>query len=144
MDRIAALTLFGRIKGHWGLRPARQAEDAWLEMLERLDEGVAGTTYARLQRGTATPDPASFQRAATTIAGPATNHRLTHCELCHDSGWVTCTDHPDHRGHWAANPDRQPPAADEECMCNIVRPCRCSAGQAAAESHYGPRRSTAA
>lgn len=35
------------------------------------------------------------------------------------------------------------PTGPAECMCNIVRPCRCGTGKAAEAAWYGNRRSAA-
>lgn len=118
--------------------------DVWEEELEPLDRARCEEAYRRLRReATHPPTIAAFllvyrQLLGTVDTKPAGEWE---CATCCDCGWVTCWDHPNHRGHWAGREHLRPVNAKDpgECVCNIVRPCSCAAGKQAAESWRGHR-----
>lgn len=143
------------------------SSDVWEEELTPLDRGRCEEAYRRLRRESRhTPTIADFlaqyrQLLGTVDPGPPGEWA---CVVCCDSGWVTCTEHPRHRGHWEGREHKRPigstrqqvPVLDAdgnptttmrwviqpdlaECVCNIVRPCGCAAGKQAGESWRGHR-----
>ena len=146
---------------------AAEHQHLWVCISEPLDRARCEEAYRRLRReATHTPTIAVFLTAyrgllGTVDAKPAGEWDCTEC--C-DSGWVTCWDHPRHRGHWdgrehmrpVAHSRQQVPVMDAdgnptealrwviapdpaECACNIVRPCSCASGKRAGESWRGHR-----
>lgn len=116
------------------------AVDVWEEELAELDHARAEEAYRCMRRELKhAPAIADLLERYHRLAGSAPKADRTEpdCYSCHDSGWVTCTDHPNHRGHFRGREDRRP--TGDECSCNIVRPCACATGKAAHAAHYGPR-----
>ena len=120
------------------------SSDVWEEELAPLDRGRCEEAYRRLRRESRhTPTIADFlaqyrQLLGTVDPGPPGEWA---CVVCCDSGWVTCWDHPRHRGHWDGREHLRPviPGNAAECACNIVRPCSCASGKRAGESWRGHR-----
>jgi hypothetical protein len=120
------------------------SSDVWEEELAPLDRGRCEEAYRRLRRESRhTPTIADFlaqyrQLLGTVDPGPPGEWA---CTVCCDSGWVTCTEHPRHRGHWEGREHLRPkvPNDPDDCVCNIVRPCGCAAGKQAGESWRGHR-----
>lgn len=134
MDRMDALPILERIIRHWGARLSSGQHDHWMDTLETLDAGVAGTTYVRLQQKTdKLPSPAEFLAEYRTVAPYDATHRAPQCEACCNTGLVTDTDHP---RHWPGPPDSMPrpvgPDGDVYCDCNVATWCRgCEHGKRA-------------
>ena len=125
------------------------ANDIWEEELAPLDFARAEEAYRNLRREARhAPTIADFLGAYRMLLGTIDAGEIE-CSECGDSGWITCTEHPRHRGHWDGrenkrpvhvNSERQPDPS--ECECNIARPCRCAAGKAA-EAGWRRHRSVA-
>jgi hypothetical protein len=115
MKRQEAEDLAARMSRTWkGGPPA----DVWLEELEQLDAGPAGTAYARLRReSTRAPSVAEFiktYRSVVTVDGGTAVGET--CEVCDGQGWVEAE--PLYR-----NADRL-----GEQPYFQVRPCDCAEG----------------
>lgn len=123
MDRADALPILERIIRHWGARLSQGQHDHWMDTLEALDPGIAGTTYVRLQKKSdRCPSPAEFLAEYRTLQTyDASKPRPAHCEACGGTGLVTDTDHP---AHWTGPADTLPEWPDGECACNVVTWCR--------------------
>lgn len=150
MDRTDALGLVNKIEQTWPGKWPGARIDVWIDFLTPLEMGPAGTTWAKL-RGSHphAPTPAEFQQVYNSLHTRDAADRPRKCVDCgyedangmvHNTGWITCTSHPDHRGHWRGRehmrPVLQTPTGPEpsECMCNIVRPCPTCARNSASDS----------
>lgn len=146
MNTAQASALALKIAQTWTRGPS---PDIWEEELAPLDHARAEEAYRQLRREAKHPpviaDLLERYNRLRGSAGAPTGPRDPDCFGCYDTGWVTCTDHPRHGGHWQGREDRRPvsPNGPAECMCNIVRPCRCGTGKAAEAAWYGNRRSAA-
>ena len=151
MERTEALPLLNRICTHWGMRLANDPWDHWIDTLLPLDAGQAGTTLARMMRSTDKPSPASFLAAYGQLRTRSAEEVIV-CELCANTGLVTCHEHPRHRGHWQGREKERPVLITADgpdpsvCLCNIARPCSCKVGRTDGvqiiDSAQGPRRRT--
>lgn len=122
MDRLDALPILERIVRHWGARFSAGQHDHWVETLEKLDPGTAGTTYVRLQKKSdRCPTPAEFLAEYRTLRTYDPTQRATHCEHCDGTGVVTDLDHP---AHWTGPADTMPGHPDGYCECNVVTWCQ--------------------
>lgn len=130
MDRVSALTLAGKIESTWFERSWPQAKSAeWIDALETLDEGAAGTAFARLRAaGGQTITIAQFISATKAVQPHDGGNRPGHqrCPACDDSGWVEA-------------PDRIEPGPivdgeRSEIRYSQQQPCRCPEGRRRADS----------
>jgi len=95
MERVAALALASRIESTWSDRPWPQARSSeWIDALESLDEGAAGTAFVRLRAsGRDTITIAAFVTAVKSIQGDEGSGRvLEKCSKCDGTGWVQVED----------------------------------------------------
>lgn len=119
MDRIAALNLAQRVRQHWSHVHWKSAdEDAWVDMLEQLDEGQAGTAVLRyIAANPERPSPATFlglHRSLNTH-----NAIREDCSHCGGDGLASV-----HR-------DDCPGRDHADCTCNAMTWCRhCRTGEA--------------
>ena len=67
MERYEAANLAQRICGHWDLPPTAERLRTWTDLLEELDHGRAGTTYAK-SRALDTMTPAVFAKQYKALA----------------------------------------------------------------------------
>lgn len=142
MTPAAAESLAVRISQTW---PKSPPVDVWAEDLAQLDEGTAGTAYARLRR--------EIDGQALTIArflAVARSLRITDggtarpapCARCDDTGWVEAPDRiepgPTRRIPARLDPDGEvlEPARDErtEIRYTQMQPCTCREGRSRAET----------
>lgn len=98
MERIAALALASRIEATWSDRPWPQARSGeWINALETLDEGAAGTAFVRLRAsGREHITIAAFVTAVKAIQGDdtgTTSSPLAACSACDGTGFVECADY---------------------------------------------------
>lgn len=120
MERVAALALTTRISNTWTEQPWPGARiDTWIDALLPLDEGRAGTTWARL-RGTEQrcPSIAAFLAQYSALTTDRPEHHPD-CPICDNHGWEYLT-HTD---------------ADGIERVQGVRPCRCPHGRRYDEPH---------
>lgn len=125
MERTSALGLASRMMNTPGWDTPKWPEakfNLWVEELETLDEGAAGTAWVKLRRThNHCPTIAEF-RAATTALNThdrSTREATPHCTVCDGHGWA----HIDH-----ADADGQPTGSHAE-------PCRCPNGRRVEASH---------
>lgn len=106
------------------------APDVWIEHLLPLHHGPADAAVRQVVVSAEhSPTVAHVLSAYRGLLGTA--QRGPQCPQCDGTGWVTCTDHPDHRGYWVGREDQLPKvSADMGCACNVTRPCACAEGQA--------------
>lgn len=123
MDRLEALPILERITRHWGARFSQGQHDHWVETLEQLDPGTAGTTYVRLQKKSdRCPTPAEFLAEYRTLqVYDASKPRQAICANCDGTGVTTDLDHPH---HWTGPADTMPGHPDGYCECNVVTWCQ--------------------
>lgn len=129
MDRTAALTLAHKIESTWFDRPWPQAKATeWVDALETLDEGAAGTAFARLRaQGGQGITIAQFISATKAVQPFDAGNRpdRTPCAQCDDTGWVEADDWTDPK---IVKPDGEPMRYSQ------VEPCVCREGRARRES----------
>lgn len=138
MNSRTAEALALKIAQTWSRGPA---PDIWQEILTPLHHNVAEEAYSRLRiEARHPPAIADFMDRYRGLLGSARSHDAEpDCLACADLGWVTCNDHPHHGGHWTGREDRRPVMRTAEgpqpteCICSIVRPCRCESGQRQAQ-----------
>ncbi len=91
MNRAQALALTSKIEATWnnGRSWPATRSDAWIEALEPLDEGTAGTAFARL-RAThpELPSVAVFIQTVKSLNTIDGGSRHDVCGYCDDTGWV--------------------------------------------------------
>lgn len=129
MERTAALALTSRIEATWSnTKPWPGSRcDAWIEALCEVDEGAAGTTFARLRA--THPDPPSIAHFLATARTLTTTDGGTRdkCPDCGDMGWVDA-----------------PTFVKRGVPYSAVQPCqRCTHGEQAARSTTWTNRSPA-
>jgi hypothetical protein len=110
MNRSAASAIATRIAQTWP--SMRIPTDLWEDALTPLDEGSAGTTYARLR--TSAQHPPTIADFMATYRGlhTATLEPVTHaCERCNREGWVSFQ------------------AERLGAVYTGIRPCSCPAGR---------------
>lgn len=119
MERTAALALLSRIEAYYSPdRPFRgPVSDAWLELLERCEEGAAGTALARLKSSNVPATPASFEQQYRTLRMVDGGTKKPGCELCDGCGWVQ------------ADPIIMNAGTDHERTYSACEPCVCSEGK---------------
>jgi hypothetical protein len=133
MEPTAALALVNRIETVWPEpRWSQLRNNQWAEALADIDEGAAGTAFARL-RATATrcPSIAEFIAAARSLNTNDRSTRDPDCEHCDNTGW-----------------EEMPEIEINGHPYTQVGPCQCRRGQAAratcetinrANGHSAPR-----
>lgn len=88
MNRTEAETLLAKIAAIWPLRLNAYGEQAWLEELDQLDAGQAGTALVRLRRERSTaPSIADFVGACGAVDTRRPEGPATVCGRCDGSGW---------------------------------------------------------
>jgi hypothetical protein len=95
MERAAAIALVSRIEATWSTgKPWIGARaDEWIDALMALDEGAAGTAFARLRSSHPdAPNIATFMAhaRAVTTTDPSTVEK---CGWCDNTGWTQTADH---------------------------------------------------
>lgn len=138
MTPAAAEALAVRISQTW---PRSAPVDVWVEDIADLDEGAAGTAFARWRREeTRPPSIAEFRSKALSLRTTDAGNRPDPCRACSDSGWVEA-------------PDRLEPGPIVDGERSEIRysqwqPCRCPEGRRRADSavwrENHPPRATAA
>lgn len=96
MDRQPAIALVSRIEATWsdGRAWPQSRIDAWLEALESLDEGAAGTAFARLRSSHPTcPTVPLFIQTCKAISTTHRDPLHRDCGWCDDTGWVETAPH---------------------------------------------------
>lgn len=120
MDRNAALTLTARIKSTWTEQPwPNNRIELWVDALEQLDEGAAGTTWARLR------DTEERCPSVATFVATCRNLRTTppeqyaDCRICENHGWEYLLED------------------DDQGIERVlgVQPCRCPRGRRYEDAH---------
>lgn len=139
MERAAALVLAGKIETTWFGRLANAQLDAWIDALCQLDEGAAGTAYARLCGRVEKLTIAQFLIEAKSVrTHDGSKPRGEPCPHCSDSGWVEAPDFTVEDATYN----------DKPVTYSAVQPCSCREGSARAGSavwlESNPRRERAA
>lgn len=123
MERTAALALTSRIEATWstdGWPQSRYSE--WIDALESLDEGAAGTAFVRLRAsGSASMTIAQFVTAVRALHTVDGGTRPDPCGACSDSGWIEAEDYIEDNG-------------GQPITYSQVKPCACREGKARSES----------
>ena len=123
MEPSAALVLAGKIETTWSTRPWANAKGRdWAEALESIDEGAAGTAFARLRNNhPREPSIAEFMGVVGSIKtiGP---RDLTHCAECGNSGLVQADD-------IVIEAETRSGVAAEPRVYSAVKPCTCAEGR---------------
>jgi len=135
MDRAPALTLLSRIEQTWTTGnpwPAAR-QDAWLEAIETLDEGVAGTAFVRLraEHPESAPSIALYLATAKALTVRDGGSPLEpKCGWCDDTGWVQTA------FIWATcGPADWPPPAPGSHESDLAADCPC--GYASTDLPFG-------
>ncbi len=122
MDRTAALTLAGKVEATWFNRLPPAQLNVWIEALCDLDEGAAGTAYARLRGRESNMTVARFcaevRSIRTTDGG---TERRPPCGACDDSGWIEAEPYVDTASVMANG---------KHPTYTQVKPCVCREGRA--------------
>lgn len=118
MNQQTAYALVQRIQNYWGhaINPAAQTD--WLDVLDRLHEGTAGTALQRLiaTQPDRAPSIAQFL-AAYRALDTASIHQRIDCGTCGGDGWRK------------AHPPECPDPSREDCGHNCpLTACHCDAG----------------
>ena len=118
MNQQTAYALVQRIQNYWGhaINPAAQTD--WLDVLDRLHEGTAGTALQRLiaTQPDRAPSIAQFL-AAYRALDTASLHQRIDCDTCGGDGW--------RKAHTPECPD----PSREDCGHNCpLTACHCDAG----------------
>ena len=95
MEPTAALSLVTRMETVWPEpRWSQLRINQWAEALADLDEGAAGTAFARL-RSTATrcPSIAEFITSARSLRIHDRSTRPPDCDYCANTGWAEAPEH---------------------------------------------------
>lgn len=133
MEREPAQSLAKRIGLHWGSQLTASQVAYWAEELEALDEGAAGTAFARLKTSAHRPTLGQYLEVYKSLNTHDASTRKPPCKDCADTGLITDMNHP---AHWPGDPKTIPPASDwflddehRVCGCNVATWCRtCDAG----------------
>lgn len=124
-----ARRLADRISQHWGGRLTHSQVDYWAEELGPLDEGAAGTAFARLKASAHRPTLGEFLEQYKTLNVRDGSTPRPQCDTCSNTGLVTDTDHP---RHWPGDPKTVPVEYGGECCCQVATWCPvCDEGQRA-------------
>lgn len=102
----------------------------WIETLDTLDAGTAGTAYIRLRAET--EHAPTIARYVAVYRGLATVHNqptpdTPSCVLCDGTRYVECVDDRRHAG-WCKHRGTKPNDPGD-CQCHAVDPCRCQTGR---------------
>lgn len=137
MDPIAALALTNRIESVWAgdQRWSRIRTDQWAEALQAIDEGVAGTAFARLRASSPKcPSIADFLSACRHLDTNDRSTREPDCDHCGNTGWEPMPD---------IDIDGHPYSQVGPCRCRRGRAARVTAETIARVNGYPPRESAA-
>lgn len=121
MTPEASLALAQRVLNTWRGGPPLQE---WVDALDPLDEGTAGTAYIRLRNSSETsPTIAAFMRIYTNLATASTRPiRQDSCPLgrCPGDGWVRHERIIDKRTYTAVEPCGCPAGRSNEAVRDAV------------------------
>lgn len=125
MTPNAALTLVTRLKNYWATNMTNDVENDWLNELERLHEGTAGTALQRLIASHPDKAPSIAQFLATYRGlDTASQHTPNDCRRCTGDGWI--------KSH---GPDCTEPEHEDCGQCNTLTWCpACDAGNDARQA----------
>ena len=116
MTREDAERLADRIGAHWGQQFSNAVFEHWVSMLCRVEDGAAGTVYARLQSRERCPSPADFQALLRSLQTHDRGNPKAVCDRCNGDGVISDTRHP---SHWPGDSKTVPSDGSGECLCNV-------------------------
>lgn len=126
-----ARRLADRISQHWGGRLTPSQLEYWAEELGPLEDGAAGTAFARLKASSHRPTLGEYLEVYRSLVVHDAGNPAPACSVCSGSGLVTDTNHP---AHWPGDRSTVPVLPDGVCGCNVGTWCRqCAEGGKARE-----------